>query len=172
MDLTQTQDPADLEHSSRSRDRGWMLIESKDLNLWHKRNVYLRTDGLPNELWKAQCTCGVDIKEGRMVSLAETGNFAGDLLSQQIQCDCCDTWQHRHCYAVEKVSLGETHVCYKCLLEDSEEELLRNMQQIARLRRALWIIRSQNAPLQRIEVLKVLGRHYASHARYLRWCKS
>ena len=60
----------------------------------------------------------------------------------QLQCDCCNTWQHYHCYgfAVELPRQGEAHFCYQCLLEGTDEVSLAKLRWLAQFRRALWIL--------------------------------
>ena len=41
---------------------------------------------------------------------------------------------------------GDEHYCYQCLLEDSEQERLVEMRELARFRRALWMLYDDNDP--------------------------
>lgn len=60
----------------------------------------------------------------------------------QLQCDCCCTWQHYHCYGftVEVPRPGDEHFCYNCLLAETDEFSLAKLRRLARFRRALWIL--------------------------------
>ena len=49
-------------------------------------------------------------------------------------------------------------MCYTCLLGGSEVKLLRGMQKVARLRRVVWIVCSQDAPLRDTDLLKLVGK--------------
>lgn len=60
-----------------------------------------------------------------------------------MQCACCGTWQHFHCYGFIIDLPREQHYCYQCLLEDSPRDRLSDMEQLAYFRRALWIIYDQ-----------------------------
>ncbi|SLM33351.1 Zinc finger, RING/FYVE/PHD-type [Lasallia pustulata] len=66
------------------------------------------------------------------------GNEEGDM----VECECCYTWQHLHCYGYRGTRPLEhdTHVCYRCLLEGTEDALLLKITELARVRRALWVI--------------------------------
>lgn len=75
----------------------------------------------------------------------------------QIQCDCCDTWQHRHCYALCDQNLASTHVCYRCLLGDMEAPLLAKLGCFSRMRRICWVIRYQGHPKSESAFAKKLG---------------
>ena len=48
--------------------------------------------------------------------------------------------QHLHCYGFIVHQPGDEHYCYQCLLEDSEQERLVEMKELARFRRALWML--------------------------------
>lgn len=62
--------------------------------------------------------------------------------SLQVECEYCFTWQHLHCYGYRgtKVLEHQTHVCYRCLLEGTEDALLLKITELAQVRRALWIL--------------------------------
>ena len=75
----------------------------------------------------------------------------------QVQCDCCDTWQHRHCYALDGQDLASIHVCYVCLLEDSEKPLLREMRSLSRMRRICWTIRNRAISASEQALAELLG---------------
>lgn len=60
-------------------------------------------------------------------------------------CDCCDEWNHAHCYAMDIRDdgfLGEAHVCYSCLLGPSDIDTHVKLQDVAQLRRICWIVRA------------------------------
>lgn len=64
------------------------------------------------------------------------------MLRLQVECEFCFTWQHLHCYGYRETKPLEdqTHVCYRCLLEGTEDALLLKMTEIAQVRRALWFL--------------------------------
>ncbi|MCJ1333678.1 DNA binding protein [Thelotrema lepadinum] len=138
-DLTQTQSA--IEGTQVPQETSvWRIIPGKDHELWEKRNEYIKGALLPDELWRCRCDCEFDKKEGNMV-----------------QCDCCDTWQHRHCYAIDEQDLGTIHVCYTCLLEDAEMPLLQEMRSLARKRRICWTIRNRVVSTYEPALAGVLG---------------
>lgn len=61
----------------------------------------------------------------------------------QINCNFCDTWQHVHCYGFrgsDDPRIPTIHACYQCLLQDKEAPLLRELGDLALLRRGLHVI--------------------------------
>ena len=58
-----------------------------------------------------------------------------------MQCGCCGTWQHYHCYGfvLQKPRLDQ-HFCYKCLLEEWDIPRLDELAELAAFRRAVWIL--------------------------------
>lgn len=62
---------------------------------------------------------------------------------QQLFCEVCGTWQHRHCYgwveSYEPVRPLE-HVCYSCLLLPAEKEVNDVMPVIVKGRNVLNVI--------------------------------
>lgn len=46
---------------------GWVLVPSKDHELWGKRDKHIKNASLPEELWRCRCECGYQQKEGDMV---------------------------------------------------------------------------------------------------------
>lgn len=62
--------------------------------------------------------------------------------SLQVECECCYTWQHLHCYGYRETKIldHQTHVCYRCLLEGTEDALLLKLTEMAQIRRALWAL--------------------------------
>ncbi|OCK84967.1 hypothetical protein K432DRAFT_439681 [Lepidopterella palustris CBS 459.81] len=63
-----------------------------------------------------------------------------------INCSFCDTWQHLHCYGYrgsDDPRIAKVHACYQCLLQDKEMPLLRELKDLALLRRGVHIIRAQ-----------------------------
>lgn len=94
---------------------------------------------------KVHCECGFSKDEGEMVcwnSLVSKRSLLPDHRMRQLQCDCCNAWQHYHCYGftVELPRPGEAHFCYHCLLEGTDEFSLAKLRRLARFRRALWIL--------------------------------
>ena len=78
--------------------------------------------------------------------------------SMKVQCDCCDKMQHRHCYALERRELDETHVCYTCLLESAEPTLLERVKSLVQLRKALWAMRSQGIPSSKAALARLISK--------------
>ena len=69
------------------------------------------------------CQCGHAEEEGDMV-----------------QCVFCSTWQHLHCYGYtdrHDIRLPDDHVCYQCLLGDSEQLIFRRLRDLTLKRRAM-----------------------------------
>ena len=66
--------------------------------------------------------------------------------------------QHQHCYALERRELGETHVCYTCLLEGNEPGLLDRVRDLVQLRRALWAMRGQGVPSSKVALARLIGK--------------
>ncbi|KAJ9401058.1 hypothetical protein DTO282F9_2006 [Paecilomyces variotii] len=66
-----------------------------------------------------------------------------------IKCSFCHTYQHALCYGFANPTdsrLPEIHACYRCLLEPSEPSLLRELNTLVLLRRALKIIMEDGYP--------------------------
>lgn len=73
-----------------------------------------------------------------------------------MQCDCCDMWQHYHCYGFFLGAPGKDHYCYQCLLEDSEKQRLDDLRRLAQFRRALFILYEKEPHSQRA-LMELLG---------------
>lgn len=61
----------------------------------------------------------------------------------QVLCTTCDTWQHISCYGYrgrDDPRLPSEHACYKCLLEEKEAPLLREMKNLALMRRGVHLM--------------------------------
>lgn len=70
------------------------------------------------------CQCGHAKEEGDMV-----------------KCAICDTWQHLHCYGFtgsEDSRLPKEHICYWCLLGESNVANYKALQQLALERRGMY----------------------------------
>ena len=74
-----------------------------------------------------------------------------------MQCKCCDTWQHYHCYGFLTNAPSEEHFCYQCLLEESNEASLNDLRRLAQFRRALFIL-YEKEPHSQNAFMKLLGR--------------
>lgn len=64
-------------------------------------------------------------------------------------CSFCHTCQHLLCYGFESLDdprIPDTHACYQCLFEPDETNLLREMNTIVLLRRALRVILNEGFP--------------------------
>ena len=71
------------------------------------------------------CQCGYAKEEGDMV-----------------QCSCCDTWQHLHCYGYtgnDDARLPNEHICYWCLLGDNEKATYKKLGELAIKRRGMHL---------------------------------
>ncbi|KAL2040969.1 hypothetical protein N7G274_006427 [Stereocaulon virgatum] len=100
------------------------LLQAKEMDMIAKRlRVHGKHLGLIDR-HIVRCQCGIDREEG----------------PQMMQCACCGTWQHYHCYGFIIDQPREQHYCYQCLLEDSPRDRLSHMEELAYFRRALWII--------------------------------
>jgi hypothetical protein len=83
------------------------------------------------------------------------GNEEGEM----VQCSYCTTWQHLHCYGYtggEDPRLPEDHVCYWCLLGDTDVENYKNLQQLAVRRRAMFHV-ARSGLRTRTDFSKALG---------------
>ncbi|OCL02733.1 hypothetical protein AOQ84DRAFT_348717 [Glonium stellatum] len=63
-----------------------------------------------------------------------------------INCSFCNTWQHLHCYGYrgsDDPRIPAIHACYQCLLQDKEGPLLRELKDLALLRRGVHIIETE-----------------------------
>ncbi|KAF2178333.1 hypothetical protein K469DRAFT_335916 [Zopfia rhizophila CBS 207.26] len=63
-----------------------------------------------------------------------------------INCSFCDTWQHLHCYGFrgsEDARIPAVHACYQCLLHSREDALLRELRDLALLRRGVHILETK-----------------------------
>ncbi|KAL1956286.1 hypothetical protein VTO42DRAFT_7459 [Malbranchea cinnamomea] len=72
-----------------------------------------------------------------------------NLNEDMVQCVFCNTRQHLICYGflyAQDPSIPEPHACYKCLLEPRETTLLREMDTLVLLRRALRVIIEEGYP--------------------------
>ncbi|PLN84714.1 putative meiosis specific protein Hop1 [Aspergillus taichungensis] len=79
-----------------------------------------------------KCQCGWEGEEKAMV-----------------QCSFCHTQQHALCYGFGGPTdprIPDVHACYQCLLEPNEPQLLREMNSLVLLRRALKIIIDEGFP--------------------------
>ncbi|KAL2009742.1 hypothetical protein VTN00DRAFT_5549 [Thermoascus crustaceus] len=68
---------------------------------------------------------------------------------EMIECEFCHTRQHLLCYGFlgsNDPRLPNTHACYRCLLEPNETHLLRELNTLVLLRRALEIIIQEGYP--------------------------
>lgn len=60
-----------------------------------------------------------------------------------MNCGFCNTWQHLHCYGYlgsDDPRVPDIHACYRCLLQEKEAPLLRELQDLALLRKGVHII--------------------------------
>lgn len=106
------------------------------------------------------CQCGFGEDEGEMVRLfphAAPVMLISNL--QQVQCSYCSTWQHLHCYGYmgsQDPRLPEEHVCYWCLLGDTDVKGYAALQELAVQRRAMFYI-SKNGMRTKTDLSKALG---------------
>ena len=81
------------------------------------------------------------------------------LTIQQVQCFCCSTWQHLHCYGYtcsDDPRLPDEHFCYWCLLGDTGTSNYTALQEIAVERRAMYHV-SKNGMRTRTDLTNLLG---------------
>ncbi|KAL9044019.1 MAG: hypothetical protein Q9214_002815 [Letrouitia sp. 1 TL-2023] len=91
----------------------------------HERASVNRADFTrKNETAGIRCQCGYGKEEG--VSM--------------IQCFCCFTWQHLHCYGFLNGVPWKTHACYQCLFGVSDRPRFHKLAKLVRMRRALWVL--------------------------------
>lgn len=105
------------------------------------------SDGSNNGL--VRCQCGWEGEESAMVSAPLACSMDCSILTNQIECTFCHTRQHLLCYGFRDLDdprVPDTHACYQCLLEPGETNLLREMNTLVLLRRALGIILSEGYP--------------------------
>ncbi|PWY94465.1 meiosis specific protein Hop1 [Aspergillus sclerotioniger CBS 115572] len=102
----------------------------------HKVQEYIHLHDL--DAWKKEdqgtvrCQCGWDGEEAAMV-----------------ECAFCRTRQHMLCYGYEGAQdprVPDVHSCYQCLLKPEESRLLREMNSLVLLRRAVRIIQEEGYP--------------------------
>ena len=167
-DLTQTQRVPDGTQRESQAAGLWTFSQVKQSALCKKRNGYIKLKNQGNAehpFGKMRCECGVPEAEGQMVRngwnvKAHPAAHDDDAENKlcQIQCDCCDTWQHKHCYALESRSLDDAHACYSCLLEDGEKKLLAKMSEGVRRRRLCWLIERKAVPATEGEFATAAGK--------------
>lgn len=61
-----------------------------------------------------------------------------------VLCEFCEQYQHLHCYGYhgkDDIRLPKIHVCYQCLLDETDEQL-RELREHAMHRRALWFLQN------------------------------
>lgn len=73
-----------------------------------------------------------------------------------MQCRCCSTWQHDHCYGFDLANPKHQHYCYQCLLESSDEPRLEQLKVLARFRRALWMAYEKGYPSSQKKFAEIL----------------
>ena len=73
-----------------------------------------------------------------------------------MQCDCCGTWQHYHCYGFLHEHPGKNHFCYQCLFEDVDKPRLEDLKRLAQFRRALFVLYEEK-PRSQSALMKILG---------------
>ncbi|KAL6717506.1 hypothetical protein ACLMJK_005421 [Lecanora helva] len=117
------------------------LLRGKVLKMQVKREYDLARQQTPaaNNQDIVRCQCGHPEEEGAMM-----------------QCECCDTWQHQHCYGYLHQSPGKEHFCYQCLLEDRDESRLDDLKRLAQVRRTLFILYEKEPPSQ-TAFMRLLG---------------
>lgn len=79
----------------------------------------------------------------------------------QVQCSVCFTWQHLHCYGytgAEDPRLPEEHVCYWCLLGDTDQERYNALQMFATKRRTMFHV-ARNGLRTQTDLGVALGKH-------------
>ncbi|OJJ49137.1 hypothetical protein ASPZODRAFT_61443 [Penicilliopsis zonata CBS 506.65] len=70
---------------------------------------------------------------------------------EMLECSFCRTRQHLICYGYrnkQDARLPDIHACYKCLLLPNEPRVLRSIQDLVPLRRALLVILDDGYPLK------------------------
>ena len=78
--------------------------------------------------------------------------FAVLIRSVKVACTYCDTWQHLHCYGYtsdEDPRLPTDHVCYQCLLGGREEDVLKELKDLAQKRRGMYFALQTGLKTQR-----------------------
>lgn len=93
------------------------------------------------------------------MDFADAFRWRHDLTFQQVQCSYCSTWQHLHCYGYTGAAdprLPEEHVCYWCLLGDTDVENYKNLQKLAVRRRAVFHV-AKSGLRTRTDLSKVMG---------------
>ena len=90
--------------------------------------------------YTVRCECGFGREEADMVRgiVIKSGCAFVDS-GEQMQCGCCDTWQHGHCYGFVARKPCDEHFCYRCVLENSDVDRLQGLKGLAKFRRAIWL---------------------------------
>jgi hypothetical protein len=106
------------------------------------------------------------------MEFADTYRWQHGLTFQQVQCSYCSTWQHLHCYGFTGAAdprLPEEHVCYWCLLGDTDVENYKSLQKLAVRRRAIFHV-AKSGMRTRTDLSKVMGTWVSasdvSHANF------
>ena len=115
-----------------------------------------------------RCECGVGRKEGNIVRIKV--RISGGAIADwelQLQCNCCEEWQHTHCYGFLLNTLIDEHFCYSCLLEESDVGRSQELKRLTQFRRAIWLAYREDYPGSLRKFSKVLCQctnHFDSQA--------
>ncbi|PYI11599.1 meiosis specific protein Hop1 [Aspergillus sclerotiicarbonarius CBS 121057] len=120
-------------NASPTKSRKFVLTEESR----HKMEEYLRLHDLDaskkvEDQSAIRCQCGWDGEEAAMV-----------------ECAFCRTRQHLLCYGYEDAldpRVPDVHACYQCLLGPDESQLLREMNSLVLIRRAVRTILDEGYP--------------------------
>ena len=144
----------------------WMLNTQRYAELMEKKEVssHRHSSGLMVGEDEVRCECAHNQEEGSIVGI-EKRAIEHVLTSTQVRCDVCDYWQHHHCYGFQVKKPKEIHVCYTCLIVESDQLRFRDLTDLARFRRALWLLygqdsgQSQHYPTSQTAYGKLLGNN-------------
>lgn len=121
------------QHLERHGDRLWSTAQRQARNASGK------------EVDAVLCQCGWNEEEGEMVGwipfhLLVVATVTND---RQVACSICGTWQHPVCYGYTgsaDTRLPMEHVCYQCLLGETEAPLLAHFKSVALQRKGMRIV--------------------------------
>ncbi|KAF2401012.1 DNA-binding protein [Trichodelitschia bisporula] len=121
-----------VEHiSSKAEPEPKLTFSQKtlaSLSKTRRRTGHAKANRMMNSNGKdvVSCECGFNDEEEGMVN-----------------CDFCGRWQHLCCYGYEGTDdprIPAVHICYKCLLGESEASLLRELEHFILLRKGVHVI--------------------------------
>ena len=108
-----------------------------------KRDQLHREQGIADfhEATRIQCACRVAKNDCEMIA-----------------CTICGYEQHTWCHGDVAKIPPQDHICYKCLLEDEDLDLLHGMEDLARRRRVFGFMAYGDKRIYRQSVAELFGK--------------